>query len=154
MEWMTMPLKRYADFSGRSRRKEYWMFFLLNILVIATVLILRSVVGGGASMMDAARNGGGLLAIYGSLFSGIGILLALWWLATIIPNIAVNVRRLHDRDMSGWWYLGFIIVNFIPIIGGLIGLGYLVLMCLEGTKGPNRFGPDPKDSSGGADVFS
>lgn len=154
MEWMTMPLKRYADFSGRSRRKEYWMFFLLNVLVITVVMVLRGVVGGGVSMMDAARNGGGVMAIYGSLFSGVGILIAIWWLATIIPNIAVNVRRLHDRDMSGWWYLGLIVGSLIPLIGFLVSIGYLVLMCLEGTKGPNRFGPDPKDASGGAEIFS
>lgn len=154
IEWMIMPLKRYAEFSGRSRRKEYWMFFLLNVVVIATVMILKSVIGGGISMMEAAQNGGSVLAIYGSLFSGIGILLAIWWLATLIPNIAVNIRRLHDRDMSGWWYLGFIVVSLIPLIGALIGLGFLVVMCLEGTKGPNRFGPDPKNPDISAEVFS
>jgi uncharacterized membrane protein YhaH (DUF805 family) len=55
------------------------------------------------------------------------------------------VRRLHDRDMSGWWYLGFIVLSNIPLLGILIALGYLVLMFLPGTPGPNRFGEDPKD---------
>jgi len=65
-------------------------------------------------------------------------------LAIIIPGIAVTVRRLHDRDMSGWWYLGVAVLGQVPYLGALIQLGFLVLMCLPGTPGPNRFGPDPK----------
>ena len=154
LEWMLMPLRRYAEFSGRSRRKEYWSFFLLNMVVIIALLVLRSVVGGGESMMDAARGGGSVLAIYGSLLSGVGILLGVWWLATLIPNIAVNIRRLHDRDMSGWWYLGFIVGSMIPLLNILVSIGFLVIMCLEGTQGTNRFGADPKGGSTSSDVFA
>ena len=153
LDWMIMPLKRYAEFTGRSRRKEYWSFFLLNVIVIAILLALRFGTGGGASLMDAARTGG-MLAIYGALFSGVGMLLALWWLATLVPNIAVNVRRLHDRDMAGWWYLGVFVAALIPLIGSLVSIGYLVLMCLAGTPGPNRFGSDPKNPSAGAEAFA
>ena len=67
--------------------------------------------------------------------------------------IAVVVRRLHDRDMSGWWYLGAIVAGMIPIVGILASLAIFVLMLLPGTAGPNRFGPDPKDPSS-AQVFA
>ena len=150
MEWMILPFKRYADFQGRSRRKEYWMFFLLNI-IIATVLIgpfYVSLIGGMAS-----SGAGGLseeeamLAAFestsGLSMAGLG-LYALYALASLIPGIAVVVRRLHDRDMSGWWYLGIIVGSLIPFIGVIISIGFIVLMALPGTDGPNRFGPDPK----------
>ena len=152
LEWMVMPLKRYADFSGRSRRKEYWAFFMLNIVVIGVLLALSLGMGAGASLMEGARSGP--LGIYSALFSGVGILIAVWWLAVLIPNIAVNVRRLHDRDMSGWWYLGLIVLSLVPIIGFLVGIVYLVMMCLEGTKGTNRFGADPKGGGTSPDVFN
>ena len=152
MEWMIMPLKRYAEFSGRSSRQEYWKFFLLNVLVVAVVMGLR-LGTGGLTAIAAATQSGGMFGIYGALFGGVGMLLGLWWLATIVPNIAVNVRRLHDRDVTGWAYLGFIVLSIIPLIGFLVSIAYLVFMCLKGTTGPNRFGPDPLDLSGGADVF-
>jgi len=65
-------------------------------------------------------------------------------LAMLVPSVAVTVRRLHDRDMSGWWYLGVIIVGAIPFVGFLANIPILVLMALPGTLGSNRFGPDPK----------
>jgi len=63
------------------------------------------------------------------------------------------VRRLHDRDMSGWWYLGVAVASIIPIVGFIASIAFLVLMVLPGTPGPNRFGPDPKDPTG-AEVFA
>ena len=121
MEWMLMPLHRYADFSGRSRRKEYWMFFLLCIAVSVAISIVGSI-GAGT---------GGDMNFLGSLLMG------LFFLAIIVPSIAVQVRRFHDQDKSGW----FVLLNFIPLIGGLI---VFVFMLLEGTRGPNQYGPDPK----------
>ena len=129
MEWMLMPLKRYADFSGRSRRKEYWMF-LLGVFIAA---ILLSIVEGIV----------GLTGMIGGVY---GPLTAIFFLAIIVPSIAVQVRRFHDQDKSGW----LVLLAFIPLLGGLI---VLVFMCLEGTRGPNRFGPDPKDPAG-AEVFA
>lgn len=128
MEWMLMPLRRYADFSGRSRRKEYWMFFLGILLVTIALGCLAGILGGGFGGM---MRGGGLFA--GPFL----ILFGLLWLGLIVPSIAVQVRRFHDQDKSGW----FVLLNFIPYLGGLI---VLVFMFLEGTRGPNRFGPDPK----------
>ena len=129
MEWMLMPLKRYADFSGRSRRKEYWMF-VLGVFISAIIL----------SIIE------GVLGLSGMVGGVYGPLTTIFFLAIIIPSIAVQVRRFHDQDKSGW----FVLLALIPFLGGLI---VLVFMCLEGTKGPNRFGPDPKDPAG-AEVFA
>ena len=92
-------------------------------------------------------------------FAGIGTLstigislYGIFVLAVLIPSIAVTVRRLHDRDMSGWWYLGFIVASAIPLLGLIASIAFLVVMFLPGTEGPNRFGPDPKDPHS-AEVF-
>lgn len=138
MEWMLMPLKRYADFSGRSRRKEYWMFALLQFIVIFAIAIIGGVLG--AFSPDAS----GGMSFGGGLMFG---LFGLYALAIIVPSIAVQVRRFHDQDKSGW----FVLLGFIPYIGGLI---VLVFMCLDGTRGKNRFGDDPKMSDNVGDVFS
>lgn len=119
MEWATLPLKRYAEFTGRSRRKEYWMFFLL-VFVVAIVL----------GLVEAILGLSGMVGPYGPLS-------ALFLLAVLVPSIAVGIRRLHDTDRSGWWML----IALVPFVGGLI---LLVFYCLEGTNGANQFGPDPK----------
>ena len=72
-------------------------------------------------------------------------LLCLWALFTFIPNLAVAVRRLHDQDKSGW----MILLALIPLVGGII---VLVFMLLDGTRGPNQYGPDPKGPAHG-DTF-
>ncbi|MEH6757377.1 MAG: DUF805 domain-containing protein [Parasphingorhabdus sp.] len=133
-----MPLKRYADFSGRSRRKEYWMFVLFNIIVMFGLAIIGGVLGGFTpDEAGAASLGGGLM--FG--------LLGIYSLAILVPALAVQVRRFHDQDKSGW----FVLLSFVPYIGGLI---VLVFMCLDGNKGENRFGPDPKMSDNVGDVFN
>jgi uncharacterized membrane protein YhaH (DUF805 family) len=114
MEWMLLPLKRYADFSGRSQRKEYWMFFL-GYMIAATVAFV---------LMVIARPIGGLA-------------LAALVLALFVPSLSVQARRFHDQDRSAW----MILLNLIPYIGGIV---VIVFMCLDGTNGPNRFGKDPK----------
>jgi uncharacterized membrane protein YhaH (DUF805 family) len=142
MEWMIMPLKRYAEFSGRSRRKEYWMYFLFLVIVNLLVGMVESVVGLA-----------GTVGPYGPL----SILVVV---VTFVPSLAVGIRRLHDTERSGWWILlplvpyaisAALLVSGNLSLGGMIGivgllcaLGLLVLMVLEGTKGPNRYGPDPK----------
>ncbi len=132
MESMLLPLKRYAEFSGRSRRSEYWMYFLFTIIVIV-----------GLSMVEAVLGMGGMVGgIYGPLTT-------LYILATFVPNIAVGIRRLHDIDKSGW----FLLLGLIPFVGGII---LLVFFVMDGTRGANRFGPDPKDPAGAQslkDVF-
>jgi uncharacterized membrane protein YhaH (DUF805 family) len=137
--YMVLPLKRYADFTGRARRKEYWLFYLFQMLVyvvaaVPAVLLLASADRVG----DPADNGAmiGFMAIFGFVF-----------LALLIPNIAVTVRRFHDQDKSGWLYL----LNFIPYVGGII---VFVMMLFEGTRGPNQYGPDPKDPADVGEVFA
>ena len=123
LDWMLMPLRRYADFSGRSRRKEYWMFALFNLLLIFGLALVAALLGGG---LDPQALGAPIIALF-----------VLYFLAIIVPSIAVQVRRFHDQEKSGW----FVLLNFIPYIGGFI---VLVFMCLEGTQGENRYGADPK----------
>ncbi|HYD26023.1 MAG TPA: DUF805 domain-containing protein [Croceibacterium sp.] len=151
MEWMLMPLRRYADFSGRSRRMEYWMFQLLNLIVGVVIVVL---IFGGLPL-EALSNPEALQPgdMPGALFwIGVG-LGGIWALGVLIPGIAVTVRRLHDRDMSGWWYLGFFVAQLIPLVGWIATIAFIVLMCLPGTSGPNRFGPDPLDPHQ-AEVFA
>lgn len=129
MEWMIIPLKRYADFSGRSRRMEYWMFTLFQIIVIFVPFFFLMPFGD----------------LDGEVPTLFWLLLLAYLAIFLIPSIAVTVRRFHDQDKSGWFYL----LSFIPYIGGLI---VFVFMCLEGTKGPNRFGPDPL-GGGAEEIF-
>lgn len=126
MEWMLMPLRRYADFSGRSRRKEYWMFALFNMLISTSIGVLA------LALFVAGLSETAMLSI---LYPVIG-LASLYGLFAFIPGLAVTIRRLHDTDRSGWWLLA----GFIPLIGAFL---LLVFYITEGTRGPNRFGPDP-----------
>ena len=128
MEWMLMPLKRYAEFSGRTRRKEYWMFVLFYLIAFVALSIVEGVLGMAGSV------------------GPYGPLTAIFLLAVIIPSIAVGIRRLHDTDRSGWWLL----IALVPLIGGLILLYFSVL---EGTSGPNQYGPDPKGGQS-SEVFA
>jgi uncharacterized membrane protein YhaH (DUF805 family) len=136
MEWMFMPYRRYADFSGRSRRMEYWMFTLFTIIVAF----------GAIALMFAGGDFTGDGNTQGPLFWLGGAILGIWGLASFIPSIAVQVRRFHDQDRSGW----MILLGFIPYVGSLI---VFIFMCLPGTRGPNRFGPDPLDPSN-VDIFN
>ncbi len=122
-----MPLKRYFDFEGQSRRKEYWMFTLLYTLVILVPVIMLIV----GIVTSQESEGFPLLASLG--FGLMGLIM----LVCLIPSLAVQVRRFHDQDKSGW----LVLLNLIPSIGPII---IIIFMCLEGTRGPNQYGPDPK----------
>lgn len=152
LNWMILPYKRYAEFSGRSRRMEYWSFALLLFIVY---LVLAGIMIGGGLNISAMMNpaAAGQMEAPGPLFYVGGGLLGLFALGTFVPAIAVVVRRLHDRNMSGWWYLGVIVASIIPFVGIFASIAFLVLMCLPGTPGPNQFGPDPKDPAS-AEVFA
>jgi uncharacterized membrane protein YhaH (DUF805 family) len=128
---MLLPLKRYAEFSGRSQRKEYWMFTLGIIIAEVAIMIVEGMLGINRMVVG----------IYGPILS-------LFMLALIIPSLAVSIRRLHDIDKSGWFFL----LALIPLIGSII---LLVFFCTDGTSGPNRFGPDPKGPDGNlGEVFA
>lgn len=113
MNWYLEVLKKYAVFSGRARRKEYWMFFLFNIIIAI------------------------VLGILDSIFSLPGILTTLYFLAVLIPGIAVSIRRLHDTGRSGWWLL----IGFIPVVGAVV---LLIVMVLDSKPGENQYGAYPK----------
>jgi uncharacterized membrane protein YhaH (DUF805 family) len=127
VSWYLEALKKYAVFSGRSRRMEFWYFVLFNI-VVGVVLALIDILLGTFS---AAGN--------------IGLLSSIYSLAVLIPTLAVIVRRLHDIDRTGWW----IFINLIPLIGTIV---LLVFALTPGTPGSNRYGPDPKQATGEARV--
>jgi uncharacterized membrane protein YhaH (DUF805 family) len=130
MEWMILPLKRYAQFSGRSRRREFWMWVLFNWTVAIGLAVIDTLIGfGGTSAVT-----GPMGAAY-SWYSN-GPLSLIWMLATFIPNLSVSIRRLHDIDKSGWWLL----ILLVPLVGFI---ALVVFQCVEGTRGANRFGPDP-----------
>lgn len=119
MNWYLGVLRQYATFEGRARRKEYWFFVLFYVLVYLALAAVDALTG----TYDAD--------------AGIGLLSGLYALATLLPNLAVTARRLHDTDRSGWW----ILVGLVPLIGGIV---LLVFMCLDSQPGGNRFGPNPK----------
>ena len=114
MQWYLKCWKQYADFKGRARRKEYWMFTLFNCLAIIVLAILGSLI----------------------LKEKAGILLGLYILAVLIPSLAVLCRRLHDIGKKGTW----IFIALIPLVGSI---WLLVLLCIAGTE-DNAFGPNPK----------
>ncbi len=118
MHWYLDVLKKYAVFSGRARRMEYWMFFLINLII--------SIALGFIDMTLGTIN----------MQVGLGLFGGVYALAVLIPSIAVTVRRLHDTDRSGWWLL----ILFVPVIGPII---LLVFMILGSTSGQNRFGANP-----------
>lgn len=119
MDWYLAVLKKYAQFSGRARRKEYWYFTLFNVIFS----VVLSFVDGLTGTWDPE--------------SGIGLLSAIYTLAVLVPSIAVGVRRLHDTGRSAWWLL----LLLIPLIGVII---FLVFMVLDSQEGENQYGPSPK----------
>jgi uncharacterized membrane protein YhaH (DUF805 family) len=119
MNWYLMVLKKYAQFSGRSRRKELWMFTLFNCIFSWPLYILGLVFHENT---------------LGSIFLG---LYFIYVLAVIVPCLAVSVRRLHDTGKSGWWLL----IVLVPIVGPIV---LLVFYVLDSQPGANEYGPNPK----------
>ncbi|KWT94496.1 DUF805 domain-containing protein [Candidatus Magnetominusculus xianensis] len=107
MLWYITVLKKYAVFSGRARRKEYWMYILYNFIFSIVAGVVDGVLG-----IDAVH--------------------MIYTLAVVVPSIAAGIRRMHDVDKSGWFLL-------IPLYN-------LYLAVTEGTRGDNKYGPDPKAS--------
>jgi uncharacterized membrane protein YhaH (DUF805 family) len=126
MHWIVEPLRRYADFSGRSRRREALGFMLA--LAVLFVLWLVALVASGVSNFDG-KNVVSLIVLF---FGG-----TLFWLAMIVPTLAVTVRRFHDQGLSGW----FTLFHLLPYIGSFV---VLVFMFIQGKDGPNQYGPDPR----------
>jgi uncharacterized membrane protein YhaH (DUF805 family) len=155
IDWAKRPILKYADFNGRAPRAEYWWYVLALVVVVIVLSIVESIVG-----------------LRGMVFGAYGPLTALMWLATIVPNLAVGVRRLHDTNRSGWWLLllvpylitmgmmvramaagnaaGLAAVGLLGIVGFVCCIVYLVFMVLPGTTGENRYGPSPYGAAGAA----
>ncbi len=136
--WMLMPYRRYAEFGGRSQRAEYWYFSLFLFLVS----VIMTAIFGHPTEVTAP----GFTSYHYGLTGIPNIVLNIFSLASLVPSLAVSVRRLHDLNRSGW----LLLLALIPILGWF---ALLVLVCLDGTHGPNAYGPDPKHTSD-IDVFS
>ncbi len=143
MEWMLLPLKKYADFSGRSRRMEYWMFYLFNIIVLFGLIAIGAVIAGVTGQFDQEEPSGVFLGI-------IGVLALIYLAIFFIPTLAVSVRRWHDQDKTGWMVLLFAVLGAIPFIGWIASIANIVFMCLPGTSGSNKYGEDPLGYNGPA----
>jgi uncharacterized membrane protein YhaH (DUF805 family) len=128
MQWYLKVLRQYADFSGRARRTEYWMFTLISVLIS----IVLSVLDTAAGLTSA---------------SGLGVLSTLYGLAVLVPSIAVGARRLHDTGRSGWWQL----IALIPLVGVIV---LIVFLATAGQRQPNRHGADPKVVEAGGPAFA
>jgi uncharacterized membrane protein YhaH (DUF805 family) len=122
MKWYLDALKKYAVFSGRASRKEYWYFLLFNIIISVALAVVDGITGSFSA--DA----------------GMGLLGGVYTLAVLIPGLAAAVRRLHDTDRSGWWLL----FAFVPFIGGIVLLVFLVQ---DGQPGANQHGANPKEAA-------
>ena len=118
MNWYLEALRKYAVFTGRSRRKEYWFFLLFTVLVT----FLLAFVDGMLGLFDPEN--------------GVGLLSGIYSIGVVIPSIAVGIRRLHDTGRSGWWLL----IGLIPVIGTLV---ILVFTILASQPGDNEYGPNP-----------
>lgn len=117
MFWFIEVLKRAFDFSGRSRRKEYWMYSLFYFIIVIILGFLEDV--------------------FGVVVDEIGILTGLIGLILIIPSLSVLFRRLHDTGRSAWW----ILIGLIPLIGAIV---LLIFTLLDSEPGSNKYGPNPK----------
>lgn len=131
MKWFIKAFRQYADFSGRASRQEFWMFVLFNLLFAMAWVFVAGLLTG---LLDSSFNHESrLLFMYK--------LMAIYYAVTAVPAMAVGVRRLHDTGRSGWWML----VSLIPFVGGI---WLIVLMCLDGSAGDNRYGSRPDGTMG------
>ena len=121
MNWYLKVLMQYADFKGRARRKEYWMFFLFHVIFGTVLMTLDQVIGINFGESS-----------YGPLY-------LIYTLAVFIPTIAAMVRRLHDTGKTGW--MGLVIL--IPLIGII---WWIILMVKDSNPGANQYGENPKEA--------
>jgi uncharacterized membrane protein YhaH (DUF805 family) len=151
VDWAKRPLEKYADFTGRASRPEYWWYVLGLIIAGVIVGIVEGIVGLKGMVMG----------LYGPLTLLLG-------LATIVPSLAAGARRLHDTNRSGWWQLivwvpyaivlvlrpatgstfgAVALAGIVALIALICAIVLLVFLLLPGTPGDNRFGPPPMGES-------
>ncbi len=130
MNWYLECLRNYAQFDGRARRTEYWMFTLINALILIALAI------AGCALIFVTSHGGRMNSGLPFLFMAP---IWLYTLAMLIPGLAVSARRLHDTGRSGWWML----IAFIPF-GSIV---LLIFHLIDSEPGPNQYGPNPKQAA-------
>jgi len=135
MALMFEPFRKYAIFSGRARRREYWGFLLLLTIIATALTIWLFAALGGQPAAGTPEAFEAMVSAGGPAMWALSAL-SVFYLFTIIPSLAVSVRRLHDSDKSGWWLL----LSFVPAGALVLFIFYL----LDGTPGSNRHGADPK----------
>lgn len=118
MNYYSICLSKFADFSGRARRREYWTFALVNCLIAMLLLILGLAFGEDSPASN--------------------IMVTIFYLIMLVPNLSVSVRRLHDIGKSGW----YMFLSLIPLIGGLI---LLIWSLMDSEPGENQYGKNPKE---------
>jgi uncharacterized membrane protein YhaH (DUF805 family) len=118
VNWYIEVMRKYAVFSGRAQRQEYWMFVLLNIIIVLVLGVIEGILDSDS---------GGSRGVLGTLYG----------LAVLIPGLAVSVRRIHDTGQSGWWLL----IVLIPVIGAII---LLIFMVQSSRPTRNQYGPSPR----------
>ncbi len=128
MNWYLKVLKKYAVFSGRARRKEFWMFMLFNFIIRCVLSFIEGMSGTDQSVLGF---------IEGMSRSDQSVLGSLYSLAVLLPSLAVGVRRLHDTGRSGWWLL----IGLVPTVGCFLLLAEFID---DSQPGENQYGPNPK----------
>jgi uncharacterized membrane protein YhaH (DUF805 family) len=118
VSWYLEVLRKYAQFDGRARRKEYWMFGLINVVISFGLGLVGGMMGMGGEM-------------------GMNVLALIYTLAILVPSLAVGVRRLHDTGRSGMW----LFIALIPLIGAI---ALLVFAVQDSEAGSNQYGSNPK----------
>jgi uncharacterized membrane protein YhaH (DUF805 family) len=122
MEWYLKVLRNYVGFSGRARRTEFWMFTLFNVVASIITQLVDRILG----WQDWSAFAGPVTTLY--------------YLAVLLPSLAVAVRRLHDTNRSGWW----ILLVLVPLVGFIV---LIVFYAQAGNVGTNKYGADPKDAA-------
>jgi uncharacterized membrane protein YhaH (DUF805 family) len=117
MHWYTDVIRKYAVFNGRAARPEFWWFVLYNLIIAAVINLVAGIVVGRSSGQ-----------VVGDLYS----------LAVLLPSLGVGIRRLHDTNRTGWWYL----IVFIPVIGWIV---LIVFLAMASDPGSNNYGPNPQN---------
>ncbi|MEC7761363.1 MAG: DUF805 domain-containing protein [Pseudomonadota bacterium] len=131
MQAVKSVYSNYFTFSGRSRRAEFWWFYLFYLIVYFVLGMIDAVVFGTTTTSPGSFSAQTDTPILSGLFA----------LATLIPNLALGVRRMHDIDRKGWWLL----ISLIPLVGIIV---LIVWFAKAGDAGPNRFGADPISGDG------
>jgi uncharacterized membrane protein YhaH (DUF805 family) len=123
MKYYFEAFRKYAIFSGRATRSEYWFFYLYQLIAICIIAFFSGLVGGFLGLNE----------------SGIEVLLYIYFVASLLPHVAVAVRRLHDTGKSGWWML----LGLVPLINLIV----LFFLMEDSQPGPNRYGPNLKGAN-------